>query len=139
MPRREPLSLRPRLLPPRSERAPVRNSAFASPSSARHSPRSRPDPYPLPFAARPLSPSFDLTCAFSVGTVFSDQRVLPTARSRLRGRTPVDQDSEPSKEDMTMSKLSAIIFALATALVSLLPGISEAGKSLNHNETLLRG
>jgi len=38
-----------------------------------------------------------------------------------------------------MSKLSAVIFALAAALVSLLPGISEAGRSLNHNETLLRG
>jgi hypothetical protein len=38
-----------------------------------------------------------------------------------------------------MSKLSAIIVALAAVLVSLLPGICAAGRSLNHNETLLRG
>jgi TctA family transporter len=38
-----------------------------------------------------------------------------------------------------MKKLFWTIFALATALVSLLPGVSEAGKNLNRNQTLLRG
>lgn len=38
-----------------------------------------------------------------------------------------------------MKKLIAISIALAAALVSLLPGLGEAGRNLNHNETLLRG
>jgi TctA family transporter len=38
-----------------------------------------------------------------------------------------------------MKKCVAIIAVLAGALLAFLPGISEAGRSLNHNETLLRG
>ncbi len=37
-----------------------------------------------------------------------------------------------------MTKLIVMMFAVATALVGLVPGISEAGYNLNHNETLLR-
>jgi hypothetical protein len=37
-----------------------------------------------------------------------------------------------------MMKLPAIVLALAAALISMLPGVSEAGRSLNHNNILLR-
>lgn len=35
-------------------------------------------------------------------------------------------------------KFLAMVFALAAALIAALPAISEAGRNLNHNETLLR-
>ena len=38
-----------------------------------------------------------------------------------------------------MKKLLATIFALAIALVSMLPGIAAAKLAGNHNQTLLRG
>ncbi len=37
-----------------------------------------------------------------------------------------------------MMKLLATVFALAAALLAALPGISEAGRNLNCNATLLR-
>lgn len=38
-----------------------------------------------------------------------------------------------------MSRFFARILAIAVLLGALLPGISEAGRSLNHNQTTLRG
>jgi hypothetical protein len=38
-----------------------------------------------------------------------------------------------------MKKLFWAIVALTSAFVSLLPGVSEAGRYLNHNQALLRG
>jgi hypothetical protein len=38
-----------------------------------------------------------------------------------------------------MKKLFWAIVALVSAFASLLPGVSEAGRNLNHNNTLLRG
>jgi hypothetical protein len=37
-----------------------------------------------------------------------------------------------------MAKLVARILGIATVLSALLPGVSEAGRSLNHSQTLLR-
>jgi hypothetical protein len=38
-----------------------------------------------------------------------------------------------------MKKLPAIVLALAAALISMLPSVSEAGRSLNHNQATMRG
>lgn len=38
-----------------------------------------------------------------------------------------------------MKKIVLAVIALALALIPLFPGTSEAGRSLNHNQTRLRG
>jgi hypothetical protein len=38
-----------------------------------------------------------------------------------------------------MRRLIASVIVLAAVLVALVPGISEAGKNLNHSQSLLRG
>jgi hypothetical protein len=38
-----------------------------------------------------------------------------------------------------MRKLPVIVLAFVAALISMIPGICEAGRSLNHNQVTLRG
>jgi hypothetical protein len=61
----------------------------------------------------------------------------------LRCRSPAThvlatEKAGTSKEDQTMKRRFVILIAVASALVSLMPGISAARLAGNHNQTLLR-
>jgi hypothetical protein len=49
-----------------------------------------------------------------------------------------DRQSEAERRAYAMMRFITTVFAVAAALMAALPAIAEAGKSLNHNATLLR-